>query len=305
MSYLPAVEPETSRAASASPVKEIVDSRLRDVGGITVRRVLPIRGGRGVGPFVFFDHMGPTGFAAGEGIDVLPHPHIGLATVTYLLEGAMVHRDSLGSNQVIRPGDVNLMIAGRGIAHSERTDATARRSPSRLHALQIWVALPRADEESAPSFHHHDAATLPVVEDRDVRIRVLSGEAFGFRSPVPAPSPLFYADVDLPSGGPIAVPDDQVERAAYVVAGAVECGAERAGPGRMLVFTPGREVSLTATAPSRIVLFGGAPLDGPRHIWWNFVSSSRDRLQQAKRDWKAGRFPRVVGDEIEFTPLPE
>jgi len=305
MSFLPSVEPETTRAAPASPVKEIVDARVRDVGGIPVRRVLPIRGGRGVGPFVFFDHMGPIGFKSGEGIDVLPHPHIGLATVTYVLEGAIVHRDSLGSHQTIRPGDVNLMIAGRGIAHSERTDATARRSPSRLHALQLWVALPRADEESAPSFHHHDAATLPVVEDRDVRIRVLAGEAFGFRSPVPTPSPLFYADVDLPASGPIDVPGGYDERAAYVVEGAVQCGAERAGPGRMLVFAPGREVSLTATAQSRVVLLGGAPLDGPRHIWWNFVSSSQDRLQRAKRDWKAGRFPRVVGDEVEFTPLPE
>jgi redox-sensitive bicupin YhaK (pirin superfamily) len=305
MSFLPAVEPKTTTAAPASPVREIVDSRVRDVGGIAVRRVLPIRGGRGVGPFVFFDHMGPIGFAAGDGLDVLPHPHIGLATVTYLLEGEIVHRDSLGSAQAIRPGDVNLMIAGRGIAHSERTDATARRSPSRLHALQIWVALPRADEECTPSFHHHDAATLPVIEDRDVRIRVLAGEAFGFRSPVRTPSPLFYADVDLSAGGAIAVPDDQDERAAYVVDGAVQCEAERAGPGRMLVFAPGREVTLSATAPSRIVLLGGAPLDGRRHIWWNFVSSSRDRLQRAKRDWKAGRFPRVVGDEIEFTPLPE
>jgi redox-sensitive bicupin YhaK (pirin superfamily) len=275
------------------------------VGGIAVRRVLPIRAGRGVGPFVFFDHMGPAGFAPGEGLDVLPHPHIGLATVTFVLEGEIVHRDSLGSIQAIRPGDVNLMIAGRGIAHSERTDATARRSPSRLHALQIWVALPQADEECAPSFHHHDAATLPLVEDRGVRIRVLAGEAFGFRSPVRTPSPLFYADVHLPAGGSVDVPGDRDERAAYVIDGAVQCATERAGPGRMLVFAPGREVSLVAAAPSRIVLLGGGPLDGPRHIWWNFVSSSRDRLQQAKRDWKAGRFAPVVGDEADFTPLPE
>ena len=305
MSFLPAVEPKTSTTAPASPVKELVDARVREVGGITVRRVLPIRAGRGVGPFVFFDHMGPVGFAPGEGLDVLPHPHIGLATVTSVLEGEIVHRDSLGSTQAIRPGDVNLMIAGRGIAHSERTDATARRSPSRLHAMQIWVALPQADEECAPSFHHHDAATLPLVEDRGVRIRVLAGEAFGFRSPVRTPSPLFYADVDLPAGGSVDVPGDQDERAAYVIDGAVRCAAERAGPGRMLVFARGRVVSLAATAPSRIVLLGGAPLDGPRHIWWNFVSSSRDRLQRAKRDWKAGRFAPVAGDEIDFTPLPE
>src|SRR5262245_34189875 len=305
MSFFLAVEPKTSSPAPASPVREIVDARVREVGGIPVRRVLPIRGGRGVGPFVFFDHMGPIGFAAGDGLDVLPHPHIGLATVTYLFEGEIVHRDSLGSTQAIRPGDVNLMIAGRGIAHSERTDSATRRSPSRLHALQIWVALPRTDEECAPSFHHHDAATLPVVEDGHTRIRLLAGEAFGSGSPVRTLLPLFYADADLPAGGSIIVPNNQDERAAYVVGGAVQCEAEPAGPGRMLVFAPGREVSLVATAPSRIVLIGGAPLDGPRHIWWNFVSSSKERLQRAKRDWKEGRFPRVVGDDVEFTPLPE
>src|SRR5262245_36049289 len=224
MSFHLAMEPETSPPAAASAVAAVIDSRARQVGGITVRRVLPIRGGRGVGSFVFFDHLGPIAFAAGEGLDVPSHPHIGLATVTYLLEGEIVHRDSLGSTQAIRPGDVNLMIAGRGIVHSERTDTAARRSPSRLHALQIWVALPVSDEECVPSFHHHDAATLPLIEDRGVRIRVLAGEAFGFRSPVRTLSPLFYADVDLPGGGPIPVPDDHDERAAYVVDGAVQCG---------------------------------------------------------------------------------
>jgi redox-sensitive bicupin YhaK (pirin superfamily) len=305
MSFLPAVEPKTSTAAPSSPVQEIVDARVREVGGIPVRRVLPIRAGRGVGPFVFFDHMGPVGFAAGDGLDVLPHPHIGLATVTFVLEGEIVHRDSLGSAQTIRRGDVNLMIAGRGIAHSERTDAAARRSPSRLHALQLWVALPHAEEECAPSFHHHDAATLPLCEDRGVRIRVLAGDAFGFRSPVRTLSPLFYADIHLPAGGSIDLPGAHDERAAYVVEGAVRCGSVRGGPGRMLVFVPGRDVSLVATEPSRLVLLGGAPLDGPRHIWWNFVSSSRERLLRATRDWKAGRFAPVIGDEVEFTPLPE
>src|SRR5262245_13815453 len=305
MSFFLSVEPKTSSTASASAVKEIVDARVREVGGIPVRRVLPIRAGRGVGPFVFFDHMGPVGFEAGHGLDVLPHPHIGLATVTFVLEGEIVHRDSLRSTQAIRPGDINLMVAGRGITHSERTEQAARRSPTRLEALQIWVALPRTDEECAPSFHHHDAATLPVVEDGPARIRLLAGEAFGSGSPVRTLSPLFYADVDLPAGGSIIVPNNQYERAAYLVGGAVQCEAEPAGPGRMLVFAPGREVSLVATEPSRIVLIGGSPLDGPRQIWWNFVSSSKDRLQRAKRDWKEGRFPRVVGDEVEFTPLPE
>jgi redox-sensitive bicupin YhaK (pirin superfamily) len=305
VSFLPAAEPRTSTAAAASPVQEIVDARVREVGGIPVRRVLPIRAGRGVGPFVFFDHMGPVGFTAGNGLDVLPHPHVGLATVTYVLEGEIVHRDSLGSVQTIRPGDVNLMIAGRGITHSERTDPAARRSPSGLHALQIWVALPQADEECDPSFRHHDAVTLPVATDVGIRIRVLAGHAFGFRSPVPVPSPLFYADVTLPAGGRIAVPEGHAERAAYVVDGAVECAAEQAGPGRMLVFAPWRPVSLVATAPTRVALLGGSPLDGPRHIWWNFVSSSRERLQRAKQDWKAGRFPPVCGDDDEFAPLPE
>ena len=305
MSYLPALDPVTTDARPTPAVPAIFEARMREVGGIAVRRVLPYRGGRGVGPFVFLDHMGPTTFAAGDGIDVLPHPHIGLATVTYLFEGEVIHRDSVGSLSPIRPGAINWMIAGRGIAHSERTDPALRRTGSRLHGLQIWVALPRDLEEMEPSFRHHDAASLPVVERPGARIRVLAGRAFGAISPVEAPSPLFYADVELTPGHPLTMPEGYEERAAYVVNGSVVCGEARATSGNMLMFAPRRAASLLASEPTRLALVGGAPLDGERHIWWNFVSSSSDRLQQAKRDWKAGRFPKVVGDEIEFTPLPD
>jgi redox-sensitive bicupin YhaK (pirin superfamily) len=305
MSYLPALDPVTTGARPTPAVPAIIEARMREVGGIAVRRVLPYRGGRGVGPFVFLDHMGPTTFDAGEGIDVLPHPHIGLSTVTYLFEGEIVHRDSVGSLSPIRPGDVNWMIAGRGIAHSERTVPAIRRAGSRLHGLQIWVALPRDSEEMEPSFRHHDAASLPVVEQPGARIRVLAGRAFGVVSPVETLSPVFYADVELTPGHPLPMPEDHEERAAYVVDGAVGCAEARATSGHMLLFAPGQAASLLASEPTRLALVGGALLDGKRHIWWNFVSSSSDRLQQAKRDWKAGRFPKVVGDEIEFTPLPE
>jgi redox-sensitive bicupin YhaK (pirin superfamily) len=304
VSFVAAPEPRILNGSSTPLVSAIVDARMRELGGVSIRRILPFRGGRGVGPFVFFDHMGPTTFTAGNGVDVPPHPHIGLATLTYLLEGEIVHRDSLGSVQAIRPGDINWMIAGRGIAHSERTDPEMRQRPSRLHGLQLWVALPREAEEMTPMFHHHGADSLPRLEERGASIRVLAGSAYGVSAPVRTLSPLFYADVELPPGGELVVPGEYQERAVYVVHGAASCGDERATPGRMLLLAPGHDVSVFAKAPARLVLIGGAPLDGQRHIWWNFVSSSRERLEQAKRDWKAGRFAKVAGDEEDFTPLP-
>jgi redox-sensitive bicupin YhaK (pirin superfamily) len=282
-----------------------IDGRARDIGGFRVRRFLPSRACPSVGPFVFFDHAGPTDLAPGHGLDVPPHPHIGLATVTYLFEGAIVHRDSLGSHQAIRTGDINWMTAGRGIVHSERTGPELRSAGSRLNALQIWVALPLAHEETEPEFHHHPGVTLPSFTVDTARIRVLAGSAYGHTSPIHTFTPMFFLDVSLPAGSSLPVLQEYPERAVYVIEGTVECGTELAAPGRMLVFTPEAGVALRASSNCRLVLFGGAPLDGKRHIWWNFVSSSKERLEQAKRDWRDGKFPKVPGDEVEFTPLPE
>jgi redox-sensitive bicupin YhaK (pirin superfamily) len=305
MSVWPAADPVCSSCPATPEIATVIDARPRDLGGFTVRRILPSDARRLVGPFIFFDHMGPIEFAPGHGIDVRPHPHIGLATVTYLFDGEMVHRDSLGSHQPIRPGDVNWMTAGRGIVHSERTGVESRRARSRITGLQLWVALPLASEETEPEFHHHAATTLPSLDVAGARIRLLAGRAYGEKSPVKTFAPLFYVDVGMPAGCELPVPSDHEERAAYVVDGAVMCRNERAERGRMLVFTVGADVALRATTDTRIVLLGGAPIDGERHIWWNFVSSSKARIEQAKRDWKEGRFPKVPGDDVEFIPLPE
>ena len=267
--------------------------------------MLPSPARRLIGPFVFFDHMGPADFAPGHGLDVRPHPHIGLATVTYLFDGEIVHRDSLGSHQSIRPGDINWMTAGRGIVHSERSGLEQRRAGSRLHGLQLWVALPLAHEETEPEFHHHPAATLPSLDLGGAHIRVLAGNAYGKTSPVKTFSPLFYADVLLPAGAELPLLSEHAERAAYVIDGAVCAGQVRSELARMLVFPKSAEVVLRAMADARIILIGGAPIDGARHIWWNFVSSSSARIEQAKRDWREDRFPKVPGDEAESIPLPE
>jgi redox-sensitive bicupin YhaK (pirin superfamily) len=305
MSVLPTVDPACSRSPETPALATVIDARPRDIGGFAVGRVLPAAARRQVGPFVFFDHMGPAALAPGHGMDVRPHPHIGLATVTYLFEGEIVQRDSLGSNQPIRPGDVNWMTAGSGIAHSKRTPPELRHTGSRLNGLQLWVGLPLACEETEPAFQHHPAETLPLLETAGARIRVLAGSAYREKSPAKTFSPLFYADVAMPAGSELPVPSEHEERAAYVVDGAIVCGNERAERGRMLVFAKGAQIALRAATDARIALLGGAPLDGERHIWWNFVSSSKARIEQAKRDWKDGRFPRVPGDEAEFIPLPE
>jgi redox-sensitive bicupin YhaK (pirin superfamily) len=305
MSVLPDIEPSSAPCPGTPQLLTMIDARARDLGGFTVGRVLPSAARKLIGPFIFFDHMGPAAFPPGRGIDVRPHPHIGLATVTYLFEGEIVHRDSLGSHQPIRPGDVNWMTAGRGIVHSERTGAEPRQTGSRLDGLQLWVALPVRHEETNPEFHHHAARDLPVVEIGGTRVRVLAGSAFGETSPVRTFSPLFYADIAMPAGSELQLPNEHAERAAYTVSGRVECGNERAERGRMLVFTPGAAVTLRAVSDTRVALIGGAPIDGERHIFWNFVSSSRARIEQAKRDWREGRFPRVPGDEEEFIPLPD
>jgi redox-sensitive bicupin YhaK (pirin superfamily) len=303
MSVQPATEPSCTGSALAV-VANVIDGRPRDLGGVAIRRVLPAAARRMVGPFTFLDEMNGA-FAAGRGLDVPPHPHIGLATVTYLFDGEIVHRDSLGSLQPIRPADINWMTAGRGIVHSERTAPERRQQPSRLHGLQLWVALPLAHEETEPAFHHHPGASLPERERDGIRLRVLAGSAFGMTSPVPTLSSLFYVEAVMSAGSTLSLPTEHEERARYVVEGAVGCDTDRTEAGRMLVFVPGASVVLRADAPARIVLLGGAPLDGRRYIHWNFVSSSRERIDQARREWREHRFPNVPGDEVEFVPLPD
>ena len=248
--------------------------------------------------------MGPATFARGRGVDVRPHPHIGLATVTYLFTGEILHRDSLGSVQRIRPGEINWMTAGRGIVHSERTPAEVRLGESPLFGIQAWVALPRADEECEPSFHHHDGADLPLVEDDGTTVRILVGALYGRRSAVPASSKMFYADATLAAGASLVLPPDYEERAVHVAEGSLAVAGDTFAAGQFLVFRPGDAITLTAREETRALLLGGEKLDGPRHLWWNFVSSSRERIEQAKVDWKAGRFA-PVPDETEQIPLPE
>lgn len=290
--------------AAAPAVETVVVPRTSDIGGFMVRRALPVAGRRTVGPFVFLDEMGPAGFGLGEGLDVAPHPHIGLATLTYLFDGAIVHRDSLGSQKTIEPGAVNWMSAGRGIAHSERSGADQRRGDGRLHGLQLWIALPRANEEDEPFFAGHGAAALPVVEDAGLTARVVVGGAFGVRSPVVTHSDTLFVDCRLAAGARLPVDAAAEERALYLVEGIVDIAGDRFEAGRLLVLRPGDAVTVTAATDARLVVLGGAALDGPRHVWWNFVSSSKDRIAAAREDWKAGRFPTVPG-EHEFIPLPE
>jgi len=281
-----------------------IESRTRDLGGFEVRRVLPAAERQRVGPFVFFDQMGPSRFAPGRGVDVRPHPHIGLATVTYLFEGVILHRDSLGSVQPITPGAVNWMTAGRGIAHSERTPDERKASGSSLHGLQLWLALPREQEETDPEFVHHPEPTLPRIELPGAHLRLLAGSAFGERSPVETASETLYLVGELERGADLELPAEPEERAVYVAEGELGLEGELVGAGTMAVLRSGARARLEARAPARIALVGGAPLDGERHLWWNFVSSSRGRIERAKADWKNGRFAAVPG-ETEFIPLPE
>jgi redox-sensitive bicupin YhaK (pirin superfamily) len=286
-------------------VETVIVPRAHDLGGFEVRRALPAAEKQMVGPFIFFDQMGPGEFLTGRGLDVRPHPHIGLATVTYLFEGSIYHRDSLGTQLPIVPGDVNWMTAGRGIAHSERTDTALRGQTNRLFGIQSWAALPKTMEEAAPAFAHHDAAALPVLEDGGVRLRLIAGDGWGLRSPVETFWPLFYADASLAPGAVLPLPDQHEERGVYVVQGAVEVAGVRFEAGRMLLFRAGDSMSVSAGPEgARLLLLGGAVMDGPRHIFWNFVASSRERIEQAKADWKAKHFGTVAGDETEFIPLP-
>lgn len=282
----------------------VISDRRRSLGGFAVGRVLPYAKRRMVGPFIFFDHMGPIDLPAGipENVDVLPHPHIGLATITYLFDGEIMHRDSVGSEQPIRPGEVNWMTAGRGITHSERFER-ARDQGDFIHGIQAWVALPEDQEECAPAFLHKDRADLPHFEDKGMAGRLIAGSLFGLAAPVPTLSPLFYLHLDLEPGARTVIPATYPERAVHVTAGAIACGGERFETGQMLVFKPGAAVTIGALTPATLMALGGEPL-GPRFIEWNFVSSRRERIEDAKADWRAGRMKLPVQDDQEFIPLP-
>lgn len=283
-------------------VSLVIEPRERDLGGFSVRRVLPASERRMVGPFIFFDEMGPAQFAPGKGIDVRPHPHIGLATVTYLFEGEIVHRDSLGVVQPIRPGAVNLMTAGRGVVHSERSDPARRASGPRVHGIQTWLALPDGREEIEPDFEHHPDGSLPEVERGGVRVRVVLGEAFGLRSPVRTYATTTYLELRMPPASELELPPVR-ELGLYVVTGEVTVGECALAPHTMGVLEGTRGARVRAAEESHVIAVGGDPV-GPRHIWWNLVSSSTERIERAKRDWAEGRFPAVPG-ETEFIPLPE
>lgn len=282
----------------------VIPARRKDLGeGFEVGRVLPYAKRRMVGPFIFLDHMGPVTFKPGQGITVRPHPHIGLSTVTYLFAGEIMHRDSLGFSQAIRPGEVNWMTAGRGIVHSERTAPDIRAQGGDVHGLQTWVALPDAHEETAPAFVHYGAAELPRFENAGARGVVIAGSAFGLTSTVATLSPLFYVDVELDAGAQVDIPTGYDERAAYIVQGRVESEGTVHDAGNLLVFGAGAAAITAVEGPARVMLLGGAAL-GERHIWWNFVSSSEARIDQAKADWKEGRMTLPPDDNGEFIPLP-
>ena len=285
-------------------IERIIEGRRRDLGdGFVVARILPAPFRRTVGPFIFLDHFGPVGYAPGVGFDVRPHPHINLATVTYLFEGEIMHRDSLGYAQPIHPGAVNWMTAGRGIAHSERSSEEMRCTGQTLHGVQAWVALPSEAEEVEPSFHHHPADSLPSITIDGAKRTLIAGTAFHATSPVKTYSPMFYIDVDAEPGATVFLPHEHAERAVYIATGAIEFGGERYEAGRMLIVGPDSEAAWKALEPARVMMLGGAPI-GERHLWWNFVSSRPERIEQAKRDWVEGRFDTVPG-ETDFIPLPE
>jgi len=283
----------------------VITSRARDIGGFQVRRILPYATHRMVGPFIFFDHMGPAIFAPGEGMDVRPHPHINLATVTYLFEGAILHRDSLGSEQLIEPGAINWMTAGHGIVHSERTPPDLRKSGGKVHGLQCWVALPSEAEEIDPDFTHYPAKALPEFTSNNVRVKLLIGSLLAHTSPVKTASDVLYADLHLPAGAHLELPSEGRDLAAYLVAGRATVNGHPLEPCSMAVAASREGLHIQAQIFSRVMILGGKPLGGARHIWWNFVSSSKERIEKAKDDWLHQRFPRIPGDDNEFIPLPK
>lgn len=279
--------------------------RTGDIGNFEVRRALPFKDRRMVGPFIFWDQMGPGEFLAGQGVDVRPHPHTGLSTVTYLFDGSIVHKDSLGNDLSIVPGDVNLMTAGAGIVHSERTHPDVRKSPSRLYGIQSWLAQPKTHEQGAPAFSHIAKQELPVFDEKGAKGRVILGDFMGLASPIATQWDTLYTDLQLQAGSTIGIPSSTEERALYVLGGVVELAGVAYQPQQMLVLCPGQKVTIKAQGTVHCMLLGGAAMDGPRYIYWNFVSSDKDCLEQAKQDWLERKFPMVPGDEHEFTPLPD
>ncbi|WFP62352.1 pirin family protein [Mesorhizobium sp. WSM4904] len=305
MSFFPGNDPEAGDAFACDQIELMVIPNAKDIGGFEVRRALPTAKRRLVGPFIFFDRMGPAILRAGHAIDVRPHPHIGLSTVTYLFDGKIRHRDSLGTEMVIAPGDVNLMTAGRGIVHSERTPEELRGAPMSISGLQTWLALPDDQEEIAPVFANTSVIRLPEIDAEGVGGRVVIGEFSGLRSPVATASETLYADLRLAAGASVKIPADAEERAIYTMEGEVSIAGDRFPAERLLVFKPGEEIVVSSERGAHFMLFGGASLGSKRYIWWNFVSSSKERIEQAKEEWKTGRFDIVPGDEEEFIPLPE
>lgn len=310
MSWNPALDPQCPTGDGVDAIETVLIPRARDLGALAVRRALPAPRRQMVGPFIFFDQMGPAEFLPSRGLDVRPHPHIGLATVRYLYRGRMHHRDSLGTDAWIEPGAVNWMVAGHGVTHSERTDDATQTGPMPFFGIQTWVALPKDHEDRPPAFQHAAKADLPLLEGEGKQLRLILGEAYGERAPVHTASRLFYVDAVLQPGAKLPLPDDHEDRGAYVVEGSVSVAGDTFEAGRMMVFRPGDSLSMTAgERGARLMLLGGDTLEGPRHIWWNFVASSRERIDEAKEawrkgDWQNGRFHLPLGDSDEFIPLP-
>ena len=311
MSWNPAIEPSCPETGNLDSIETQIVPRARDIGGFEVKRALPSAKRQMVGPFIFFDQMGPAEFITGQGIDVRPHPHIGLATVTYLFDGEFQHRDSLGTNQMIYPGEVNWMIAGNGITHSERTSEETRTGANRLFGIQTWVALPDNYEETAAAFEHHGQDALPFLEGDGKKVRLIIGDAWGERAPTRTFTDMFYADAALAAGALLPLPDNHEDRGVYVLEGSIEIAGDQFDPGQMMVFQPGDAITLKAGPHgARLMVLGGATLGGPRYIWWNFVASSQEKIEAAKQawadgDWEHGRFQLPPDDTDEFIPLPD
>jgi hypothetical protein len=310
MSWNPALDPGCPDAVGIDAIETLIVPRTRDLGDFEVRRALPAPRRQMVGPFIFFDQAGPAEFLTGQGVDVRPHPHIGLGTVTYLFRGDFHHRDSTGADQVIRPGELNWMVAGRGVSHSERTSAAARTGPNSLFGIQTWLALPDSHEDMAPLFEHHGREALPVIADGGVSVRLILGKAYGEEAPASLFSETFYADVRLEPGCRLPMPDDHEDRGLYIVEGAITVAGQTFEAGRMMVFRPGDRITVGAgDGGARVMILGGATFPGPRYIWWNFVASSKERIEAAKAAWRAeawgkGLFDLPAGDRAEHIPLP-
>jgi redox-sensitive bicupin YhaK (pirin superfamily) len=311
MSWNPSIEPGCPDQVGIDAIETLIIPRARDLGGFEVRRALPAPKRQMVGPFIFFDQAGPAELLTGQGIDVRPHPHIGLGTVTYLYRGDFHHRDSIGSDQIIRPGALNWMVAGRGVTHSERTTAVARTGPNSLFGIQTWLALPESHEDMDPMFEHHGKDALPLIEDTGVSLRLILGNAYGETAPATMFSETFYADVNLAPQALLPMPDNHEDRGIYIVEGSITIAGQDFAAPQMMVFRPGDKITVAAgERGARLMILGGATLSGPRYLWWNFVATSQERIEKAKEEWRAqnwgkGRFDLPTDDRDEHIPLPD